>query len=133
MKLIVGATIGLALLTGSGWTSSEESSLEALERNIASMEQLIVSMESSESEWKVRSEMQSHALLMSESVEITRDLFVPSSDGLNQQPGESFIKGSDENYDEIAAMELQIRILNTLLRHAIIRQNIIMERIGLFK
>ena len=133
MKLIVSAIIGLALLTGSGWTFSEESSLEALERNIASMEQLILSMESSHSEWKVRSEMQSHALLMSESVEITRDLIVPSSDDLNQQPGESFIKGADENYDEIADMELQIRILNTLLRHAIIRQNIIMERIGLFK
>ena len=125
--------VGLIMLASSPSAISEEDVFKELKSNIASMEQLIVSMESEESEWKVRSDMQQHALLMAESVEITRNLYGSVSEEPNQGQGTSLMNVTSGTTDELANIDLQLRTLNTLLRHAIIRQNIMMERMGLFK
>ena len=125
--------VGLIMLASSPWAISEEDIIKELMLTIASMEQLIVSMESKESEWKVRSDMQQHALLMAESVEITQNLYGSVSEEPNQGQGTSLKDVTSVTTDEFANIDLQLRTLNTLLRHAIIRQNVMMERMGLFK
>ena len=125
--------VGLIMLASSPWAISEEGISTELQSKIASMEQLIVSMESKESEWKVRSDIQQHALLMAGSVEITQNMYGSVSEELNQGQGTSLMNVTSGTTDELANIDLQLRTLNTLLRHAIIRQNIMMERMGLFK
>jgi hypothetical protein len=124
--------VGLIMLASSPLAISQEEVFRELKSKIASMEHLIVSMESKDSEWKVRSDMQQHALLMAESVEITRNLYGSVSEEPNQGQGTSLMNVTSETTDEIENIDLQLRTLNTLLRHAIIRQNIMMERMGLF-
>jgi hypothetical protein len=117
-----------------GLTLSDEASVELLESKIASMESLTESLESTATEWQIRSAMQKHTLLMMESVEISEQLFYSDLESIDlKERGGASSTPVDNQDDEIVIEELQLRTLSTLMRHVVIRQNIMMERMVLFK
>ena len=122
------------LLAFSNSVLSDESTENRLVSNLEEMESLMLNMTAEKDEWQIRASMQRHALLMLESVELSGKLFAPNTPEQNsvneQERADGPVRTVGVKYD---SNELKIRWLTTLMRHVVLRQNIMMERFGLFK
>tara|TARA_R110001599_G_scaffold353873_1_gene601488 strand:+ start:5849 stop:6388 length:540 start_codon:yes stop_codon:yes gene_type:complete len=109
--------------------SSEQ---EALNQKIAAMEALVTAMEVEPDGWKLRSSMQEHAKIMEESARLASEM-AEAAYGVDCPEITENRQGIRICDDPGSIRNSQYRLLVVLLRHVIYRQNIIMEKAGIFK
>ena len=137
MKRYISVGILAMLLALGSYSYADDtfsSEQEALNQKIAEMEALITAMEVESDGWKLRTSMQEHARIMGESARLASEMAEAA-----------YANGADcpeltDNREEIricadpdSIRNSQYRLLVVLLRHVIYRQNIIMEKAGIFK
>jgi len=117
MKKSVVLYLGIISATASGVVFPDSADIDRLDSNVESMNSLIAAMEVERDEWRKRAAMQEHALLMTESIKLSEELLDACGNGTN---------------DRFCNPDSRHRMTMTLMRHVILRQNVIMERLGLF-
>jgi hypothetical protein len=134
-SIFLGMTVILLIFVSHTYADDSLSGEEkALNQKIAEMETLITTMEAETDGWKLRSSMQEHARIMEESVRLA-SMMADASSGDSDSCTE-LVEAREgimvcEDPDDIR--NSQYRLLVVLLRHVVYRQNIIMEKTGIFK
>jgi len=107
---------------------------EQLDNKILKMETLIATMEGESDGWKLRSSMQEHAQIMEDSASLaTKIAEAEYSERANCLEKAANREDFEVCYGPDNIRDSQYRLLVALMRHAIYRQNIIMEKAGIFK
>ena len=117
MKQAVVLYLGIVSASFSGAVLPDSAKLDQLGSNFESMNSLIAAMEVEPDEWRIRAAMQEHAVLMNESIKLSEELLDACENGTN---------------DGVCSPESGHRMTMTFMRHVILRQNVVMERLGLF-
>ena len=128
------AAIFLAFVSYTYADDTFSSEQEALNQRIEEMEALIVAMEEETDGWKLRSSMQEHAKIMEETARLASEM-AEATNGDGDSCAKLRANGEDVRVcgDSDSIRNSQYRLLVMLLRHVIYRQNIIMEKAGIFK
>jgi hypothetical protein len=107
---------------------------ERMAGKILEMEDLVEEMENESDGWKLRSMMQQHAKIMEESANLASEIAAAE-----YQEAEHCLKKqhSVEDFKDCSVpaefQNTQYKLLVVLMRHVIRRQNIIMEKVGIFR
>lgn len=133
-NILIGVT-GLLLSFAIGTYADERprSLQEALEVKIEEMETLVAEMEGESDGWTLRSTMQTHAKLMDASASLATAIAEAEFGEEECVKGPGAKGDSDICYVPEAQHNAQFKLLVVLMRHVIRRQNIIMEKTGIFK
>jgi hypothetical protein len=131
MKQALVLYLGLIFSVLPGVAFPDTATLNQLNAKIEAMNSLLAAMEGEQDEWRIRAAMQEHALLMKESIELSEQLSNASDKGALD--GRLHDVGDQQALDEGAIRDIEYRMMMTLMRHVVMRQNILMERLGLFK
>tara|TARA_R110001592_G_scaffold118997_1_gene321698 strand:+ start:7520 stop:7933 length:414 start_codon:yes stop_codon:yes gene_type:complete len=137
MKRYISVGIIAILLAFVSYTYADatlSSEQDALNQKIAEMEALVTAMEVESDGWKLRSSMQEHAKIMEESARLASEMAEAAyGDGV-ECPELTESREEIRIFDDPDSIRnSQYRLLVVLLRHVIYRQNIIMEKAGIFK
>lgn len=131
MKKIHALYLAIILTALPNVAFSDTATIQLLDSKIESMNELIVTMEREEDEWQLRAAMQEHALMMKESIILSEQLLGTSTKAAcGASPGNI----DEQDKGRVAtSRDCEYHLMITLMRHVILRQNILMQRLGLFK